>query len=205
MEKEKLAGSTMDLCEMVVDYKNDKTEIKDVPPENIFTSLQTALIEWGKFLFLYLFLPLVVIIAIINYLFDINLQTGKIALISYLSLTFIFVLLHLNKKLDKKFKKFFAKSTVFWKKSNRATFTDFKTKEFMIPNVANICLEYDTTDDVKNQLSKVWVKQEQASTVLLKQAQCKDILLSDPDAKVWNAYFIFEEIPKDGELIVRWI
>ena len=47
MQKETVGGSTMDVSEIVIDYRNQKTEIKDVPPDKLPNRLSTAFIEWG--------------------------------------------------------------------------------------------------------------------------------------------------------------
>ena len=202
MEKQKLCGSTSDLAEMIVDYKNKKTDIKGVPEANTLDTLKTAFSEWSG----YLILPLLIVGGVSWYILEV--WVGVVNSLRYIVPIGFIVLLgltscHLNSEFDRKVKRWFAIRTGKGKR-NRIKITNFKTKEFVLYGINNIVAEYEAKGDVSNKLNKIWIKEEHPSASIRNQANVDDMLLLENNAK-WNCYFIFEDTPVDGSLYVEWI
>lgn len=101
-----------------------------------------------------------------------------------------------------KFNRILVESTGAGKK-NKALFTDFKSKEFILPNFKNFYLEFQASKDVSKQLVKIRIKSEKNiySTTNCKITECN----TRDNEYVWNAHFYFAKIPKDGFLRLKWI
>ena len=65
----------------------------------------------------------------------------------------------------------------------------------------NVC---GSTADVAEQLNRIWIKQEHPSSMIEKQGRLTDMLYltSEP---IWNAHFIFDNVPRDGSLYIEWV
>jgi len=196
MEKEKLSGSTSEHAEVIVDYENNKTAMKGLRQENFGDRTLSIFSEWFGFTLF----PAVIIIIILISFFNVSI---KIVSITYAVILLGLTCLHSNKKFDRKMMIYFA-TRQGDKKRNRVIATDIQTKDFTIYNTRNIITDYDTTGDVRTQLSKVWIKQEHPISALSKQARIKDFLLLENNP-VWNVHFLFKNVPKDGELILEYI
>lgn len=196
MQKHKIQGGTGDYAEIIVDYKNDKTDIKGVGEETTTNKLKSAAHDWIIFLYPYLAVSLLILIIL-------KIPIGWWFFISWACIIGFLSLLHLNNKWHKKFKTYFAIRSGKGKR-NKAKISELKSKEFVIYNMKNRVVEFDTTGDVRKQLSKIWIKEEHPSSSLSNQARCGEMMFLD-DNPIWNVYFIFENIPKDGELYVEWI
>ena len=218
MKTEKICGSTLDRAEIIVDYRktgDDRIQIKGIPEETKSNIVKSAIKEW-MFLFAPYFLittAIMVILLLIGQDFDsFNVIHNEkefwifvgLGFFSWIVLSGICGLFHLNKKFDKKWRKWFVLRTES-KEKNRAVFSNFKSKVFTIYDFGNVVLNYDTKGDVKKQLYMVWIKEEPYSAIYKNQATIKKLSFTDDKGTKWNAYFFFEEIPKDGELCLEWI
>jgi len=196
MEKITYNGGTHNLAETIIDFKNGSSEIKGVAPPTLFNRLTSAFHDWVG----WISLPYSFIILIVNQ----YLNWDVIIYVCIWIILMAFVLsLHINKKWDKYWKVFFARRTGRGER-NKAVFNNFKSKELIIYNIRNMVVEFDTNGDVKNKLSKIWIKNEDPISQLSNQAPIKSMNLLNK-TPIWNCYFIFEDIPKDGELYVEWI
>lgn len=218
MPQEKICGSTLDIAELVVDYTkpiNDRIDIKHVPTKDLVNTLTTAYGDWIGFLFKYLGIATGVLWIASIFLgtffrvdlpFDLQQFTIKYILSVLLVLPAFISLLHLNKKFDDKWKKVFAIRTGD-KPKNKATFSNFKSKEFILYDISNIVINWDPSGDVNKQLTKVWIRKDPYSSLYENQATTKGLLWVSEGAPspIWSAHFFFKKIPKDGELYVEWI
>ena len=216
MPQEKICGSTTDIAELIVDYekpKEERIEIKDVPPKNWFNTLTTAYGDWLIYGFKYI-ISIVVVIGIVLVILsgfrnpapDLSRIFLKLIIPLYLGIPLVLSIFHLNEKFDNKWKKIFAMKTGD-KPKNRATFSNFRSNVFVLYDIGNIVINWDPSGDVEKQLTKVWVKKDPYSILYENQATTKGLLWlnrNNPNP-IWNAYFFFKEIPKDGELYVEWI
>lgn len=202
MEKQKLCGSTNDRAETVVDYKNQKIEIKGVPEENLYNRLKSAFCDWLPYI-IGVWALLVAIFMLFHFISFVKDSYFTIPTYICSGMLAFLLICHINKKFDSCVRKWFAVRTGN-KKRNKAKFTNIKTNELVLYNIENIVLEYETAGDVKKQLNKIWIKEEHPSSILTKQANMEGMLLLDNDP-VWNAHFMFENTPKDGYLYVEWI
>ena len=203
MEKEKLCCSTLDHSEIVVDYKQKKTDIIGTPDETIWNRLPSAAVIWFPIVF-FSFLGTFVTLNLIDGYIQSDLQPYNIYIISLSIIIYLFlILLHLNKNFDQKIKKRHIISTGK-KNRNKIKITDFKSKEFVLYDIQNIIVEFEADGDVSAQLNKIWIKKEHPSASIRNQSILHDMLLLDNEPK-WNVYFIFDDIPKNGYLYVEWI
>ena len=201
-KEEKLAGGTCDYAEIIVDYEKDQQQIIDVAEDTLWNKLMTGMYDWLQFLFF----PTIIIEAIIVFCAQIwppVLVWVFPFFLFYIIVCVILSTLSFNKKLDYKIKKWHALQTGNGPK-NRLIVKDFKTKEFIIYNTHNIAVDYEATGDVKDQLSKVWIKQENLDASHFHQASVEESFLLEK-GKAWNVHFFFKEIPKSGRLSVRYI
>lgn len=216
MPQEKICGSTSDIAELVVDYekpKEERIDIKNVPRKTWFNALTTAYTDWLFYGFKYVVaigFVMGVIFTILNWfefqtldLFDILLEW---IIPSYFGITLVLSLCHLNKKFDDKWKKKFAMKTGD-KPKNKATFSNFKSNMFVLYDIGNIVINWDPSGDVERQLKKVWIRKDPRAVLYEHQATTNGLLWESKEnvSPIWNAYFFFKEIPKDGELYVEWI
>ena len=216
MPQEKICGSTSDIAELVVDYekpKEERIDIKNVPRKTWFNTLTTAYIDWLFYGFKYIVAIgfVIGIIGIIRNMFKITTPNLLDILLEwiiplYLGITLVLSLCHLNKKFDDKWKKIFAMKTGD-KPKNKATFSEFKSNMFVLYDIGNIVINWDPFGDVEKQLTKVWIRKDPRAVLYEHQATTKGLLWEGKKdtTPMWNAYFFFKEIPKDGELYVEWI
>lgn len=203
MEKIKLCGSTSDLAEIEVDYKNQTTKIIGVPESNTINRLKSALFEWTKYLAPPYF-GLYFLMAFPLNEFGINVMIYfEVIVKAFLVILVVITSFHLNKKFDFKVKKWFAVKTGK-KERNKIRINNFKTNEFIIPDFKNIVLEFEASGDVSKQLNKIKIEDSHRSSQIIQQANLLDVNYLK-DYNVWNARFIFEERPKDGELYLEYI
>ena len=205
MEKHNIKGSTRDLAELVVDYEAGTTDIKGIPEETIGNRLKTAFLEWVSFLILPFGVLLVVGYIILSFFLgvtDFALLTAELIKAGIVIL-FSLTLCHLNKRFDKKVKTFFAKRSGDGKR-NRICVTNLKNREFVLFDITNHIVDYKATKDYADKLAKVWVKKEHISSLHSNQGTLTDLHYEE-NRNIWNAHFIFREVPKDGELWVEWI
>lgn len=207
---EKICGSTNDLAELIVDYRKkgkDKAQIKGVPEETRYNIFKAAFHDWITFLFVpfIIFVGLLMVIRtslkLDNWLFD-NMML-IIVFIYFITVSILSYIHIINPKFDKKWRKFFVMNTIKGDR-NKATFSQFKSKEMVIYDFSNIVVEFEATGDVSKQLYKIWIKKEPSSSILENQAIVQKIVLIDKKEDIWNAYFFFTNIPKDGELHLEW-
>lgn len=200
MDSIKLGGSTMHLAEATIDYKTKTIDLKGVPDGTLINRLTSALLDWGMWL-------TIVYFGIIILLQQLNVTFKNLGIILAVALVVPILAIHSNKKMDIKIKKWFAKRTGKGKR-NCMTAKDFNSKDFVIYNTKNVVVDFEATGDVAKQLSKIMTREEESINILLKQANIKNISLNEGligNKKWWNVYFVFEEIPKDGELYVEFI
>lgn len=202
MQKEKLRGCSFHNAEIVVDYKNNKTELKGIPPDSLVSKVGYVLWEWIKTLGI----PFIVVLMLSSF---VNSYTrfyvsGNQIFFVFCIIALLGMSLHLNKNWDKRLRKYFAKRTAYGNK-NRLSITELNSKEFIIYDTKNITVDFDTSGDFSKYLSKVWIKQEHPSAILLKQGKIEDLFFVNGQNPVWNVHFIFEEIPKTGFLSVEYI
>lgn len=226
MKHEKLCGSTLDLAELVLEYDKNgkpKLDIKGVPEETSWNRVTTGMKEWVFYLFKFwaIIAASILIIGIsheaitkvignnetiikfMNKLIDTS--TFIITFLILLIISFTLGLLHLNKKFDNRFRKFFTVKTGVGEKT-KATFSEFKSKEFVLYNISNVYLEFEASKDVSTQLKKVWIKKGPVSSVYESQANVKGLVWKGDDKDpIWNAHFYFKRVPKNGELYLEWI
>ena len=217
MKTEKICGSTLDRAEIIVDYRKKyrKIQIKGVPKETKSNIVCAAFKEWFFFLLPY-FLGVVGIMLVLGMITNelkiklwLHSEKGVGITIATWFITLFIIsislgLFHLNKKFDKKWRKWFVLRTEP-KEKNRAVFSNFRSKVFTIYDFDNVILSYDTNGDVEKQLYMVWIKEEPYSTMYNHQAKIERLSFTKDMGTKWNAYFFFEEIPKDGELSLEWI
>jgi len=202
MEKEKIGGCSIHSAEIIVDYNNNKTELKGIPPYSLLSKIGNVFVEWVKTLWI----PFLAVLILNSYLQS---NTRFYATSNQLFTVFGIVILagmslHLNKKLDGKLSKHFARRTAHGKK-NRLSVTELNSKEFIIYNTRNVVVNFDTSGDFKKYLSKIWVKEEHPSTILMNQGKLQDLFFTGEQTPFWNVHFIFEKIPKAGCLTVEYI
>lgn len=220
MKHEKVCGGTTSMAELVVEYdkKNKpKMEIKGIPEENKWNAVTSSYFDWWS-----LFLKFWIIasgtgfvLGLILILFNLeNLFISKFYTVNTLAASFVLTfllagivsLIHTNSKFNEKWKKHFAEKTGD-KPRTKATFSQFTSKVFVIYDIRNIVVEYDASGDVAKQLKKVWIREDPCSSVLEQQANVRGLVWEDgkKENAIWNAYFFFKRIPKNGELYVEWI
>ena len=120
---------------------------------------------------------------------------------------FIFILcltlLHLDTDFDRRAKRFFAKRSGQGKRSV-VTVKQIKDKEFVLFDIQNMIVDYKATKEFSKYLSKVWIKEEHISSLLSRQGRLKGLFYTE-NKNIWNAHFLFDKIPKKGELHIEWI
>jgi hypothetical protein len=207
MRKETMKGSTTDLAEIIIDYKEGQTEIKDVPPETLYNRLKTAFIEWafGKFTLAYAVLAILVSSASNKFNWEIikYITTENIILV-WLGLSTILTLCHINRKFDAHFKKKFALATGN-RKRNKATVNNIKGNVFVLYDFKNIVLDFVAKGDISKQLNKIHIRKENRACIMGHYATVGSFSFLDNVEEVWNAYFYFDKVPKNGELNIEWI
>ena len=225
MKHEKICGSTSDLAELIVEYdkkgKPKLLDIKGVPKDTIKNRVRAAWYDW--FIMLLMYWGTTVIIIFVTglfiekaYDFESNelltlfdkLISGKHLLLSFIGVLLISVVLslcHINEKFDKKWKKYFVLKTGNGTR-NKATFTKFASKEFIIYNTDNVIVEFEATGDVSKQLEKVWIREDSAKSLYENQADVKRLRWKEKRKEpIWNVHFFFSKLPKSGKLYVEWI
>jgi len=203
MESIQLGGSTADLAETIIDFKTKKVELKGIPEGTLRNRLFAAAHDW----FFYL-MKFWIITAVALVLIDRQLNYAWHFLAAWTLIFILFILLislHINKKFDHRMKRYFALKTAKEKDFSKVTVTKFNNKEFVIPDIQNIALDFEVSGDVKTQLSKIWIKQEDKSGFLLRQGTITSYMQPKKQDNTWNAYFIFKRIPKGGKLHVEYI
>lgn len=91
------------------------------------------------------------------------------------------------------------------KNRNKATFTQFKSREFVLTRFNNFYLEFNATKDVSKQLKKIRIKRGK-DIYWAKDCQLKDFIPKDERSEdIWLAYFYFDKIPQNGSLRLEWI
>jgi len=203
MKSSNVCGGTQDCAEIIVDYKTRKTEIKGVKEQNFIDVYKSVWFSWLSLLAIPFGILVVVMMVVGKYIPSYD--AGWINWIggTYLLLVSLLPLLHLNKRFDKEMRSFFAVRTGMGRR-NRVKLSTFNSREFVLPNIHNIVLEYEAKGDVAKQLDKIWVRQEHKSSPIVRQARLLDLFLND-DKPIWNAYFKFNKIPKSGSLYLEWI
>jgi hypothetical protein len=205
MRHEKIAGGTCHLAEIVVDYEKGTSDIKGVPPGNLENRLLTAAWEWiheTAVKYIISIVAMLGVFAVIKYTppenfftFMLSFYVGEIGILASLSL---------DKNLDERIKKHFARKTGEGTR-DRLVLSDFASDVFVLPGFRNIVLEYEATGDVAEQLKKIHIREEQGSSVVSIQARVKSMLLADKNNRQWNAYFYFKKRPENGELSIEFI
>ncbi len=200
-EKTKLCGSTSDICETIIDYQNEKTEIKGAPEDTLSNRVKSAWMEYLGQLFVP-FGALSLITIFVSGIFEFTIK-GELLVGIFGGLITLLSLLHINKRYDYLVKKFWALKTGN-RKRNRLRITEFKTKEFILYDIKNIVVDYKAKGDVAKKLDKIWIKQEHPSSLVRNQGKLGDMLYLENEP-IWNAHFIFGSIPKEGYLYVEWV
>lgn len=202
MLKNRVAGGTHDIKEIIVDYKNQTTEILDVSPATLMNRIGSAYLSW----FPRMFIPtLFGIFGLFLVFGDYDAAIRGWFILSVFIPLIVVPLFHANIKFDKKWKIYLAKKTGEGEK-NRLVISDFTSKTFVLEDFKNIVLEYEVTGDMATQLEKIHIKEEDSIQCFYRQGKIKDFnSISRELCSKWNAYFYFSKIPKDGELSIRWI
>lgn len=218
MPVNKIAHTVGDIVGSTINFKTKQIKFDD--PYNgkrplfgqvQFKNMFHSYLQWITVIFHYVAYPVVgllfcmfIIEAIFNISFTTNNLINKV-LIVFFSIPAIMVLLQCfipSRKFRAKMNRILVESTAHGKK-NKAVFKDFTSNKFVLQDFGNIALIFSATKDVSNQLNKIRIKQE---AVKSKLRDCKVMRYKPVDErKIWNAYFLFDEIPKDGELKVEWI
>jgi len=216
-------GTTGDLAEITVDYKNKTVDIKDVPPPTVLNRVFGTLVDIGFSNFMIFFLFLIVIILVLPFSTEVNtfLRTPAeqvsrtmelkplvdslsiYILTTHFALLFCVSLLSINKKVDRKIKRYFAIKSGKGKR-NKITLTSLNSREFVIPNTQNRVVDYEVSGDFRKFLDKVMIKKEESFVSLLKQGTVTSVY-SKKHKRFWNVYFLFDKTPRKGSLYVEWI
>ena len=216
MEKYKCLGSKFQYAEIIIDYKKGTTELIDVHKEELLERLYTAYISWLYNTPTFFYSILIAIIYLIYYrivyaspeVYIIQIIIAQVLFIltfSFLTLPLLITLAHLNEKFDQYWKAKFAMKTGDIKR-NKITLKNFTNNIFLLYNFKNIVLDFEAMGDVGNQLSKIHIKKEHRCSNIMHQADVKSFYYLPKYffSYIWNAYFIFDKIPKDGELKLEW-
>lgn len=204
MQKETLKGSTSDQGELVIDYKNNKTDIKGVPEDSLDIRLRAGFMSW----FSLFFLPFIILWVLgegiyfsltKQEIFTMHMFVFWVAFVFILCLT----LLHLDFDFDRRAKRFFAKRSGQGKRSV-VTVKQIKDKEFVVFDIQNMIVDWKVTGEFSKYISKVWIKEEHISSMLSRQGLIKNLFYTE-NRNIWNAHFLFDKIPKKGELHIEWI
>lgn len=209
-----MAGDSSDLAELIVDYRkkgSERTKIKGVSEtRNKLDIIKSAYKEWMSYLIIF---PLALLgilysthfLSIIHYSEDLLNKIIPVSFGLYFMVCLIMSLFHLNPRFDHQWRKHFTLRTGKGEK-NKAIFSSFSSKMFVIYDFDNIALDYEATKDVSKQLYKVWIKKEPHSSIYENQTVTRGMIMVDKNKidPIWNAYFFFKKIPKSGELYVEW-
>lgn len=190
----------MDLAEATIDYKTKTIDMKGIPDSTLPNRLKSAFLDW----IWWLALTYIIILALFQH-FNITFKYQELIIAIVLLIPMFAV--HSNQKMDIKIKKWFAKRTGKGKRS-KLTATDFNSKEFVVYHTHNIVVEFEAKGDVAKQLAKIMTREEDPNNILFRQAKINNMTLQEKffgQEKWWNVYFVFDEIPKDGELYIEWI
>lgn len=201
-EKAKLCGSTTDTAETIIDYRKGTTEIKGVPQDTLTNRVKSAFVEYMIKLILPYIVLVLMIYGISQYIYHQEIEMGWV-MWAYILIVSLLSILHINKKIDYRVKKYFAVRTGA-RKRNKMRISDLNSNEFVMYGFRNIVLEYEARGDVARKLNKIWIKQEYPSSVISDQGRVSDMLYLENES-VWNAHFMFDDVPKDGYLYIEWV
>lgn len=202
MKAEQVNGGTNTYAETIIDYRTGKTEIKGVPSDTPFNRVKAAWFDHFRYVGLGLGVVLLGLVYVVKKIWAVNIPQSVLVWIIFGSVTAL-SLLSINPRWDKWFKKRYAVKTGE-KVRNKVRLSEFKDKEIVLYDIKNIVMQYEADGDVAEKLNKIWIKQEHRSNLLGKQAKVSDILYVD-NHPIWNAHFIFDDVPKDGYLELEWI
>lgn len=198
----KVGGSTIDLAEIDIDFKTDDIKILNVPEETMRNRVSSGVLDWLK---LSAF-PLILVFLVFGLLSDWKESTLSSISVIYGLTLIVSACLHIDTGLDKKLKAFYARSTGVGRHKDSLAITELNTKEFVIQDVGNIVTEFEVSGDFEKHLNKIQIREEHSAAYIFRQGRIKTMNMKDDwkGNKKWNLYFIFDKIPKKGELLVRW-
>lgn len=218
----KVSLGTTENAEITIDYEMKTADFGGIPKDTFFRRLSLSFFYWIGRITLY-FAGIIFVLSILwilTKIMDYNILSyffiftlGVVAM-SYFILIPGLTLYSLDIKVDKKIKSELARRSILGYEKNKIKVTRFYDKKYMIPNFKNLFLQYISSGDVSRQLIRVETREEEIQTLLQRGADIEAIKLKEYRKneqgdeiinKVWNAYFIFREIPKDGTLEVEFI
>lgn len=199
MDTIKLGGSCFDLAETEIDYKTRQVHMGNIPDESIPSRITAVIIDVSS-LFIWPGMPILLVIAPIMYILRLTDYTP--ALITGLAILWLGgLLLCVNPIWERKVKKYCARRG--YKMNNKVIVTELNSKEFVLRDISNRATQFEASGQFDEYLSKVSIKQENSHQELFQQGKIKDLILHNKDNK-WSARFVFDEIPRTGELIISW-
>lgn len=201
-EKTKLCGNTSDSAETIIDYRKGTTDIKGVPQDTLVNRVKSAFGEYAVKLVAPYIILMVAIYWILQWILQYEIEVRWIAG-TYILIVCLLSVLHINKKFNYRMKRYFAVRTGAIKR-NKIKLSDLNSDKFVLYGFKNIVLEYEAKGDVARKLNKIWVKQEHPSSVVSDQGRVSDMLYLKNEP-VWNAHFMFDDVPKDGYLYIEWV
>lgn len=202
------------LAESIVDYRTQETQILGVPKDTFVNRIKHAFWNW-------LTLMTTPIWATWGIIVVWRITIGKPSWLPagtadpgfgnfmwfcvwlWVGTAVVLALLSINQRWDKMTSKQMAIESGKGER-NKIRITNIKTKELVLYNFKNIVLQYEASGDVSEQLAQVKILNEHPGSCLLNQCSLKEMKFVKNDP-IWNAHFIFDKIPKNGELNIEYL